>query len=79
MMKILKKINAIINILMCGFIGAFVGGAICKYLDYIKHPDLYVAQSAPWYLDIQISAVALALVLVVCIVVKIIIRNKERI
>ena len=72
----LRKINNLINILMGSFTGVFIGGAIFKYLDYKKYPDLYAMQSAPWYTGIQITGIALIAVLIICALVKIIIRNK---
>lgn len=72
----LKKINSFINILMGCFIGAFIGGSIFRYLDYKNHPELFVMQSAPWYTGIQISGIALIVVLIICVLIKIIIRKK---
>ena len=72
--KMFKKINSFVNILMGGFIGAFIGGTIFKYLDYKNHPELFAMQSAPWYSGIQISGIALIIILIICVVIKIIIR-----
>ncbi|MBC8585042.1 hypothetical protein [Youxingia wuxianensis] len=72
----LKKINYFINILMGSFTGVFIGSAVFKYLDYKKNPDLYVMQSAPWYLSIQITGIALIIVLLICVVIKVILGNK---
>ena len=72
----LKKINSFINILIGGFIGAFIGGSIFRYLDYKNYPELVVMQSAPWYTGIQISGIALIVVLIICVLIKIIIRKK---
>ena len=72
----LKKINSFINILIGGFIGAFIGGSIFRYLDYKNYPELFVMQSAPWYTGIQISGIALIVVLIICVLIKIIIRKK---
>lgn len=74
--KMLKTINSFINILIGGFIGAFIGGSIFRYLDYKNHPELFVMQSAPWYTGIQISGIALIVVLIICVLIKIIIRKK---
>ena len=72
----LKKINSFINILIGGFIGAFIGGSIFRYLDYKNYPELFVMQFAPWYTGIQISGIALIVVLRICVLIKIIIRKK---
>lgn len=72
----LKKINSFLNILMGSFTGAFIGGALCKYSDYKNHPDIYAVQSAPWYLGIQTTGIALVIILIICIVIKAFIRKK---
>lgn len=72
----LKKINSIINILMGSFIGIFIGTSISQYSRYKKHPELYAMQSAPWYLSIQLTGIALVILLIVSIVVKLMIRKK---
>ena len=61
---------------MGSFTGVFIGSAVFKYLDYKKNPDLYVMQSAPWYLSIQITGIALIIVLLICVVIKVILGNK---
>ena len=72
----LKKINNFINILMGTFTCVFIGGGVYKYFDYKNHPDLYAMQSAPWYTGIQIAGMALMIVLIICVIIKIIIRWK---
>lgn len=72
----LEKINNFINILMVSFTGVFIGSAIYRYLDYKKYKDLYAMQSAPWYLGIQITGIALVVVLTICVAIKIIIKKK---
>lgn len=72
----LKKINSFINILMGSFTGAFIGGAIWKYFNYKNYPELYAMQSAPWYIGIQITGIALIVVLIICVTIKIMIRKK---
>ncbi|MDD3403544.1 MAG: hypothetical protein PHQ72_09345 [Hespellia sp.] len=74
----LKKVNNFMNILMGCSIGVFIGSAIFKYLDYKKYPDLYVVQSAPWYLSIQINGIALICALIICVVIKVIIKKKQK-
>ncbi|MCU0080195.1 hypothetical protein [Extibacter muris] len=68
----LKKINSFINILMGGFIGAFIGGSIFRYLDYKNHPELFAMQSAPWYTGIQISGIVFWIVFIVVAVISLI-------
>lgn len=72
------KINNFLNVLMGSFVGAFIGSSVYKYLDYKNKPDLYAMQSAPWYTGIQVTGIALIIILVICIVIKLIIRKKMK-
>ncbi|SCJ37476.1 hypothetical protein [Neobittarella massiliensis] len=72
----LKKIYGLIGVLMGCFTGAFIGGAAFRFADYKKHPGLYAMQSAPWYTGIQITGIALVVLLLLCVAVRALIRNK---
>jgi hypothetical protein len=57
------------------FVGTFIGTSLYKWYDYKKYPDLYVMQSAPWYLSIEINAIftlaiVVAILIVMCVVKK---------
>ena len=45
----MKKLNHALNIIIGAFVGLFIGYAIYVVWDYNAHPQLYAAQSAPWY------------------------------
>jgi len=72
----LKKLNYHLNILMGSCCGMFLGKSACVLWDYKTHPGLYAMCSTPWYTSIQVYGAATAVVLLVGIVVKIIIRKK---
>lgn len=65
----MKKLYQILRTLLWCIIGVFIGDSIYQYYDYVKHPDLYVLTSAPWYLSIQISGMItfIAVLLVLCV------------
>ena len=71
-----KKINQILNIIMCSFIGVFIGSGLYKYWDFQKYPDLYVIQSAPWYTSILINGLLTLVLLAVCMIVKVTLIEK---
>jgi hypothetical protein len=73
-----KKLNAFINIFMGGLTAVYAAGAICKYFDYKNHPDLYEMQSAPWYTGIQITGIALVIILIICMGAKVAIQKFRR-
>lgn len=74
----LKKLNIILNNLIGSFIGVFMAHSIYKYFEYVKNPDLYRAQSAPWYKSIQVNGLAVGLIIFVAIIIKLLIRKEIR-
>ena len=75
--KRLKKLNTFLNILMGSFFGVFVGRTISNYRWYQKHPEIYVGNSAPWYYFGALQSLMLFLaVVVICVIIKLIIRHK---
>ena len=72
---VLRKIDTILNILMGSFFGVFIGNTIANYRDYRSFPEIYEMRSAPWYCYGALTSFILFMaVVVVCVLVKIIIR-----
>lgn len=80
-MKIMKDIYYALYFLMCAFVASFFRYSFSEYKDYIQNKDMYMVQSAPWYIGILANAMINAiLVLIIIIVMKIIkkkLDNKE--
>ena len=72
----MKKLNHALNIIIGAFVGLFIGYAIYVVWDYNAHPQLYAAQSAPWYTGILLYGVCALGVAVVWLVIKAVIRYK---
>lgn len=72
----LKKFNSLLNSIICCFIGVFIGRSIYTYWDYRVHPDLYAVTSFPWYTSLQIFGAIVAIVVVIAVILKFIIRKK---
>lgn len=75
-MKKYQKLNTILNCIIGSFTGVFAARSIYTYWDYKAHPDLYAVSSAPWYTGIQIFGCIAAIIIVVAVILKIIIRKK---
>ncbi len=75
MLKKIKIINSIINIIMGSSIGVFIGHGIYVFWDYKTHPGLYAMQSALWYTSILIYGICMIVALIVGIIIKLIIRH----
>ena len=72
----MKMLNHILNIIIGAFLGVFIGNVIYVFWDFKVHPDLYAMQSAPWYTSILLYGIVTAVVLVIAIIIKLIIRQK---
>jgi ABC-type antimicrobial peptide transport system permease subunit len=74
----MKRLNTILNTIMDAFIGGFIGHGIYIIWDFKTHPELYAIQSAPWYTSILVYGAFTIVVLLVCIVIKAIIKSKQK-
>ena len=75
----MKKWNQIINAVMLGSLSLPIIRLIIDYVDLIiLRPEVYQVRSAPWYLGGLIYAVITLAVLLVCIVIKVIIKHQSR-
>lgn len=72
----LKRINTIINIIIVILITVFIGYGIATYWDYHMHPDLYIMQSAAWYIGIVVHGFITIILLSIAMIVKWLIYRK---
>lgn len=60
-----QKIRNVVSIVLCSFLGVFIGDSIWLVYDVKTHPELYAAQSSPWYTRMLVEGAAfLALLLI---------------
>lgn len=71
-----RILNLFLNCIIVILIVAFLADSLYRYWDYQARPDFYAVMSAPWYLSIQLSGIATAVVIVVCLVLKRIFRRR---
>lgn len=74
----LRKLNCFLNIVIGSFIGVFIGFGIYKFWHFKTYPNLYAIQSAPWYTELLLDGALVAVVVVVCIILKLIIRKNSK-
>lgn len=72
------KLNLFLNILMGSIGGIFIGYGLYSFWDYKTHPDLYAMQSAPWYTGTLIYGIFAVVVLLLCFILKLIIRKRMK-
>lgn len=74
----MKRFYYILKITSWCIIGLFAASSLYQYYDYKKYPDLYAITSAPWYLGIQITGCAAAVILAVLFIIMWGIKKKMR-
>ena len=74
----LRKLNSFLNIVIGSFIGVFIGFGIYKFWHFKTYPNFYAMQSAPWYTELLLGGALVAVVVVVCIILKLIIRKNSK-
>lgn len=74
----MKKLNDILNILICASIGVFIGHGAFVFWEYKTYPDLYALYSVPWYTSIQVYGIFTIIVVTVALALKQIIRRKQK-
>ena len=72
----LRKLNCFLNIVIGSFIGVFIGFGIYKFWHFKTYPNLYAMQSASWYTELLLDGALVAVLVVVCIILKLIIWRK---
>ena len=74
----MKRLNMILNTIMGASAGVLIGHGIYVVRDFKTHPELYIIQSAPWYTSILMYGAFTLVVLLVCIVIKAIVKRKMK-
>lgn len=72
----IKIVNNFLNGFIGACIGIFISSSIYKYYDFKTHPDLYMVNSAPWHLSIEIHALFTVIICAITIIIKYIIKRK---
>ena len=72
----IKIINNFLNGFIGACIGVFISSSIYKYYDFKTHSDLYMINSAPWYLSVEIQALFTVIICAIAISIKYIIKRK---
>lgn len=70
----MSRIKNVLNVIMAYFICWFVCRSIIVVWDYKTSPELYAAQSAPWYSSILFSGAITFLMVGVCILIKVVLN-----
>lgn len=73
----MKRLNTILNTVIGASAGVFIGYSIYTFWDFKTHPGLYALTSAPWYSSILMHGAVTLAVLVICVVIKVVMKRKS--
>lgn len=71
-----KKVYDFLHIAMWAFIGVFLGGSLWRCYEYHARPELFAVQSAPWYLSILLNGLFTAVIVLVLLVLRRLVKRK---
>ena len=74
----MKRLNKVLNTIMAAFVGVFLGHSVYIVWNFRTRPELYAMQSAPWYTSILVYGAFTLVVLLICVVIKLIIKHKQK-
>ena len=74
----MKRLTTFLNTIMGACIGVFIGHNVYITYGFKKYPELYVMQSAPWYSSILVYGTFTLAVLLICVVIKAIIKHEHK-
>ena len=73
-----KKFNFLCTIIISGTVGAFLGYSIYVCWEHKTQRDLDVLTSFPWYSGIQLFGIVAAVIIIIAVILKLLIRKKSR-
>lgn len=74
----MKKIYEILKAIIWINIGVFVGNSICEYSYRTHYPDIFIAQSAPWYTSILVHSIITIVITIFIAIIMFVIKKKMK-
>lgn len=72
----MNQLNRVLNCIIGGLLGIFLGRAIFPFWNYRVNPKTYALYSAPWYYDLIFYGIIVAVLLGIALIIKLIILKK---
>lgn len=73
-----EKFDKLLNAVIGGFTGSFLGVAAYRYYHFCTNPQIYAAMSAPWHTYLIVPGITCGLVVLTAIIIKLVLKNKNR-
>jgi len=64
----MKELHKFLKVFIFVQLGACSGRLLAKYIDYVKHPQIYAMRSIPWYYDMLVSLALTAIIVSVTLI-----------
>lgn len=74
----MQMLNDFLNTIIGSSIGIYIGHVLWRIWDFKTEPEFYAMQSAPWYTSILLYGVVTFIEVLVCVVIKAIIKHKQK-
>ena len=71
-----KKVYNFLHISLWAFVGVFIGSSLWRCYEYYAYRDLFAVQSAPWYLSIVVNGLFTAVIVLVLLVLRRLVKRK---
>lgn len=72
----MNQLNRVLNCIIGGLLGIFLGRAIFLFWNYRVNPKTYALYSALWYYDLIFYGIIVAVLLGTALIIKLIILKK---
>ncbi len=72
----MKQLNRVLNCIIGGLLGTFLGRGIWLFWDYRINPEIYALYSAPWYYELIFYGITVTALSCIILTVKYILRKK---
>lgn len=72
-----NRILKLLKVFMWVMIGVFCADTIYRIYEYKKYPELFAAQSAPWYTDIIFFGIVTVVIVALCLLLRWIVGKRD--
>ena len=71
----MKELHKFLRVFIFVQLGSCVGRAGRRYIDYMRYPDIYEMQSAPWYSGLMFTLILTAIMVTITTIAYFVVGN----
>ena len=72
----MRRMQAGLTAAICCLFGAFLGNLGYSIWHYHAYPEVYLAQSAPWYTGLLFYGSIMLFLIILCVLAKLLLKRK---